>query len=68
MSEPPHPLELELTSVGVEAALACPRANIVDLRSPAEFEEDHLPGAANHPLFGDAERELIGTLYKQVSP
>ena len=68
MSEPPHPLELELTSIGVEAALACPTARVVDLRSPAEFEEDHLPGAVNHPLFGDAERELIGTLYKQVSP
>ena len=68
MSEPPHPLELELTSIGVEAALACPTARVVDLRSPTEFGEDHLPGAVNHPLFGDAERELIGTLYKQVSP
>ena len=68
MSEPPHPLELELTSIGVETVLACPTARIVDLRSPAEFEEDHLPRAINHPLFGDAEREVIGTLYKQVSP
>ena len=68
MSEPQHSLELELPSVEIGAALACSEARIVDLRSPAEFEVDHLPGAVNHPLFGDAERELIGTLYKQVSP
>ena len=40
----------------------------MDLRSPNEFIGDHLPNAVNHPLFGDTERELIGTLYKQVSP
>ena len=68
MSDPSNPLELELPSVEIGAVLACSEAQIVDLRSPAEFEVDHLPGAANHPLFGDAERELIGTLYKQVSP
>ena len=38
----------------------------VDLRSPAEFAEDHLPGAQNVPLFDDAERALVGTLYRQV--
>ena len=41
---------------------------IVDVRSPAEFAEDHLPGAINLPVLDDAERERIGTLYKQVSP
>ncbi len=40
----------------------------VDLRSPSEFEEDHLPGAVNVPLFDDAERSIVGTLYKQVGP
>ena len=43
-------------------------ARLVDLRSPAEFAEDHLPGAVNRPLFDNAERALIGTLYKQRSP
>ena len=60
--------QLELPSIEIEEALACADARIVDLRSPAEFAGDHLPSAVNHPLFGDAERELIGTLYKQVSP
>ena len=57
-----------IPSVDTATALALPGARVVDLRSPAEFAEDHLPRAVTHPLFGDAERELIGTLYKQVSP
>ena len=43
-------------------------ATIVDLRSPAEFALDHVPGARNVPLFDDVERALVGTLYRQVSP
>jgi len=57
-----------IPSVDTVAALATLSAHIIDLRSPSEYAEDHLPDAVNHPLFGDAERELIGTLYKQVSP
>jgi tRNA 2-selenouridine synthase len=41
---------------------------VIDVRSPAEFAEDHLPRAANHPVLDDAERAEIGTIYKQVSP
>jgi tRNA 2-selenouridine synthase len=41
---------------------------VVDLRSPAEFAEDHVPGAVNVPLFDDVQRALVGTLYRQVSP
>jgi len=44
------------------------KATIIDLRSPGEFKDDHLPGAVNLPLFNDVERALIGTLYKKVSP
>ncbi|MFT4709081.1 MAG: tRNA 2-selenouridine synthase, partial [Planctomycetota bacterium] len=44
------------------------QATIIDLRSPGEFEDDHLPGAVNLPLFNDVERALIGTLYKRESP
>ena len=38
---------------------------ILDARSPAEFAEDHLPGAVNCPVLDDAERVLVGTAYKQ---
>jgi tRNA 2-selenouridine synthase len=41
---------------------------IVDLRSPTEYARDHLPGAVNVPLFDDAQRALVGTLYKHDSP
>jgi tRNA 2-selenouridine synthase len=41
---------------------------IIDVRSPLEFLEDHIPGAINLPVLSDAERAEIGTLYKQVDP
>ena len=41
---------------------------IIDVRSPAEFAEDHVPGAASNPVLDDAERAEVGTLHKQVSP
>jgi len=41
---------------------------IIDVRTPSEFAEDHLPGAINCPVFSDQERITVGTLYKQVSP
>jgi len=40
---------------------------VIDARSPAEFAEDHLPGAINLPVLDDEERRIVGTLYKQVS-
>lgn len=40
---------------------------LLDARTPAEFAEDHLPGACNAPVLSDQERIDIGTLYKQVS-
>ncbi len=41
---------------------------VIDVRSPSEFAEDHVPGAINLPVLDDAERARVGTLYKQVSP
>jgi tRNA 2-selenouridine synthase len=43
-------------------------AEVIDVRSPSEYAEDHVPGAGNFPVLDDAERARIGTLYKQVSP
>jgi tRNA 2-selenouridine synthase len=54
--------------IAAEAVLAQSSRALVDLRSPAEYAEDHLPGAVNVPLFDDAERALIGTLYARQSP
>ncbi|MEI6206594.1 MAG: tRNA 2-selenouridine(34) synthase MnmH [Desulfuromonadales bacterium] len=38
---------------------------IIDVRTPLEFDEDHLPGAFNVPILTNEERVEIGTIYKQ---
>ena len=38
---------------------------VIDVRSPAEFRQGHIPGAFSVPLFTDEERAIVGTLYKQ---
>ncbi len=40
---------------------------VVDVRSPAEFEQAHFPSAINIPLLSNEERKIIGTLYKKTS-
>lgn len=42
--------------------------DIIDVRAPAEWAEDHIPGAISLPVLDDAERARVGTIYKQVSP
>ncbi len=41
--------------------------DVIDARSEGEFAEDHLPGAVNWPSLNNAERQLVGTEYKQIS-
>ena len=41
---------------------------IIDVRAPCEFAEDHLTGAINLPVLNDEERCRVGTMYKQDSP
>ena len=38
----------------------------MDVRTPAEFEQGHVPGAFNLPLFSNEERARVGTTYKQL--
>jgi tRNA 2-selenouridine synthase len=40
---------------------------VIDVRSPAEFAQDHAPGAVNLPVLTDAERAEVGTIYVQES-
>lgn len=40
---------------------------VVDVRSPAEYALDHVPGAINCPVLSNEERALVGTTYKQIS-
>jgi len=42
------------------------RIPLIDVRTPAEFEQGHVPGAFNVPLFSNEERVQVGTTYKQT--
>ena len=44
---------------------ALPFDQVIDVRSPAEYAEDHLPGAISLPVLSDAERARVGTIYVQ---
>ncbi|UWQ47106.1 tRNA 2-selenouridine(34) synthase MnmH [Leisingera aquaemixtae] len=41
---------------------------VIDVRSPAEYAEDHVPGAINLPVLDNEERAEVGTIYVQDSP
>ena len=50
-----------------KAFLAAARESVVlDVRSPGEYAQGHVPGALSFPLFTDEERAVVGTTYKQV--
>ncbi|HHB81344.1 MAG TPA: tRNA 2-selenouridine(34) synthase MnmH [Aliiroseovarius sp.] len=53
-----------LTSLSDLSAL--PFTGVVDVRSPAEYAEDHIPGALNLPALDNEERAEVGTLYVQT--
>ena len=38
---------------------------VIDVRSPREFLNGHIPGAVNIPIFDDNERIAVGTKYKK---
>jgi len=38
---------------------------VIDVRTPAEYAEDHIPGALNAPVLSNEERVIVGTRYKQ---
>lgn len=48
-----------------DAGQKAPALALIDVRSPGEFRQGHMPGAVNLPLFSDEERAVVGTLYKR---
>lgn len=59
-------MPIEFTSL--DAILNHGFDSVIDVRSPAEFAEDHIPGAINLPALSNAQRAEVGTIYKQISP
>lgn len=54
--------------MGIQEFLAAAKKGLLlDVRSPAEYNHAHLPGAVSLPLFTDEERAVVGTAYKQES-
>ncbi|HPS56717.1 MAG TPA: tRNA 2-selenouridine(34) synthase MnmH [Spirochaetota bacterium] len=56
-----------MSEITYEESLDLDNPLYIDVRSPAEYAEDHIPGAINLPIFDNEERREIGTLYKMVS-
>jgi tRNA 2-selenouridine synthase len=42
--------------------------DLIDVRSPQEFADFRIPGSINIPVFDNAERAEVGTIYKQIGP
>lgn len=59
-------MQTTLDPVEFLAAQAAGRL-VLDVRSPGEYAQGHIPGAVSFPLFTDAERAAVGTAYKQKS-
>ena len=39
---------------------------IIDVRSPREFQEDHIIGSVNLPVLKNSEYEKVGTIYQNI--
>ena len=69
LPEPHRPLfDAKLKNLIVTLDRAGEFDEIIDVRTPLEFAEDHIPGALNAPVLSNEERVLVGTMYRQVSP
>jgi tRNA 2-selenouridine synthase len=57
--------DLEVPSISAAEAMGA-GFQVIDVRSPSEFSEGHMPGALNFPLLDDAARAAVGISYKQA--
>jgi tRNA 2-selenouridine synthase len=56
--------QVPVTSISAAEAVDGPYM-VVDVRSPKEFAAGHVPHAINLPLLSDAQRAVVGTVYRQ---
>src|SRR3712207_4181159 len=59
-------MAIEIIETADQGSLAAFDA-VIDVRSPAEFAEDHVPGAINLPVLDNEQRAQVGTVYVQDS-
>lgn len=61
-------MSLAIEKINIEYFLELSKHyTVIDVRSPAEYNHAHIPGAYSLPLFSDEERAVVGTAYKQES-
>lgn len=59
---------MPVEQINIEKFLSLSRElPVLDVRSPGEYLNAHIPGAFSLPLFTDEQRKIIGTAYKQES-
>jgi tRNA 2-selenouridine synthase len=58
---------VSITKINIEHFIGGSRTLVIDVRSPAEYIQAHIPGAVSIPIFDNDERKHIGTTYKQQS-
>ncbi|MBO8165391.1 MAG: tRNA 2-selenouridine(34) synthase MnmH [Brevibacillus sp.] len=54
-----------MKEISIEELLHKGYGNLIDVRAPAEYARDTIPGACNIPLFTDEERARVGIAYKR---
>ncbi len=54
-----------LKYISIEETFAGGPGIFIDVRSPGEYAEDHIPGAVNIPLLTDEHRVIVGTIYRE---
>src|SRR5699024_3606290 len=59
-------MQMDIPSVTIEDILE-QTYTIIDVRTPAEYQEFHIPNAVNVPIFTNEERAEVGTIYTQQS-
>lgn len=56
-----------IRTLQIEEFLAlAPDIPVADVRTPAEFDQGHIPQAHNLPIFTNEERVEVGTTYKKI--
>jgi len=65
--QPARPATMSFAPTDLDAIQVAGFDTVIDVRSSAEFAEDHLPGAINLPVLNNEERARIGTIYVQES-
>lgn len=53
-----------MKEIDIKKAFELRNPIFIDVRSPGEYHESHIPGSINIPLFSDEERAQVGTTYK----